>query len=105
MAVHNTWVLDLVHKLNQNGKLREIARLGFLDRGRGAISLDEDGSSYGAVYLSRTAWELAHQDELRRLAIFETIDTYLPLSQLVVVVTSPVGNEHFEVTTCLLKLD
>lgn len=106
MAVNNVWVLDIVYRLNKNGTVRDIARFGFLDRGRGAISLDiaADGR-YRAVYLSRAAWTEADLDEERRTAIFHTIDTYQPLNQAVLVAVSPVDDNHFEVTTCLLKLD
>lgn len=105
MAVKNTWVLVLIHELNQSGYLQSVARLGFIDRGRGAISLYfASDSRYGASYLSRAAWEEAELDPLRRPAVFETIDTYQPLSQAVVVAISPVGNGKLETITCLIEI-
>lgn len=105
MAVYNTWALDIVYELRRSGKIRELAHLGFIDRGRGAVSVDIGSDrKYGTVYLSREAWMYVGLKEPQRLFCLNAIDTYEPLSQAVVTAISPLWQE-FEVTTCLIKLN
>lgn len=102
--MQNTQVENLIYTLASNGTLRRMARMGFIARGRGAISLDifGDNGRHGLVYLSRTSWEVANLSELRRTACLDTIDIYKPLSQCVVVVIAPYG-QNFEVTIMVVK--
>lgn len=87
----------------RSGKVRSLARMGFIDRGRGAIWLNLVDGKQGLSYLSREAWEHFELVEERRTAVFNSIDTYEPLTQAVVVAFSHIGNDY-EVTTCLIKL-
>lgn len=101
--VHNTWVIDVIADLTDSGKLRSLARNGFIDRGRGAIYLNLQHERENLYYLCRAVWKHFDLDEPRRVAVLSAIDTYQPLSQAIVVAFSNLGDQE-EVTTCLIKL-
>jgi hypothetical protein len=98
----NNWVVNAIADLAEVGKLRSLARMGFIDRGRGAIWLNLTDGEQGLSCLSRAAWECFELDEPRRIAVFNAIDTYEPLTQAVVVAFSNVDSKH-EVTTCVVN--
>ena len=100
----NNWVINVIADLADSGKLRSLARTGFIDRGRGAIWLELSDGRQGLSYLSRAAWEHFFElDEPRRIAVFDAIESYKPLTQAVVVAFSNVDSKY-EVITCLIKL-
>lgn len=100
----NNWVIDVIADLAEIGKLRSLARMGFIDRGRGAIWLELSDGRQAFSYLSRAAWEHFELDEPRRIAVFNAIESYEPLTQALVVAFSNVDSKY-EVITCLIKLN
>ena len=100
--VHNTWVLNALDDLARSGRIRSLSRIGFIDRGRGAVWVELSDGKHGTTYLSRSAWHKANLNESLRTAILNAIDTYTPLNQAVVVAFSSLEHQ-VQVTTCLVK--
>lgn len=105
MIINNTWTTDIILDLAKSNRLRSLSREGFLERGRGAVGIDINKQlSVYPCYRSRNFWEnIADLHPERRKHILEAIDMYQPLSEVVAVAISPIGDSHIEVTTYLIK--
>lgn len=97
--------LEFVHELISNGDIRRIARNGFIQDGRGITSVLVEDGQYSCVYLPRAAVEQSLSNDWRKVSLLNFIDSYQPLTQALVTITTQLDEERVKMSCCLLSLE
>ncbi len=104
MQLNSNWVTEVVHLLNQSGYLRSLSYPGFLKRGRGTILCQLNDKRFQITYLCRDFWTRVAVEQSDRDTILNSIDTYDPSSQAIVVIWFS-SQDRFEINSQLVMLN